>query len=131
MNKWCGTGRMTKDVDMRGTGTTSVAHFTLAVERRFTKGEEKADFISCIAFGKTAEWLEKYTHKGMKLEVVGRIQTGSYEKNGIKVYTTDVVVEEANFAESKKASEERNNAETETDGFINVSLEESGELPFA
>ena len=67
----------------------------------------------------------------MKLEVVGRIQTGSYEKNGVKVYTTDVVVEEANFAESKKASEERNNAETETDGFINVSLEESGELPFA
>lgn len=129
MNKWCGTGRMTKDADIRSAGETTVGHFTLAVERRFTKGEEKADFISCIAFGKTAEWLEKYTHKGMKLEVVGRIQTGSYEKNGVKVYTTDVVVEEANFAESKKASEEK--PQQDLDDFVMVPQDVDGELPFA
>lgn len=127
MNKWCGTGRMTKDADIRSAGETTVGHFTLAVDRRFKKGE--ADFITCVAFGKTAEWFEKYTHKGMKLEIVGRIQTGSYEKNGVKIYTTDVVVEEANFAESKKASEEK--PQQDIDDFINVPSDQEEELPFA
>ena len=127
MNKWCGTGRMTKDADIRSAGETTVGHFTLAVDRRFKKGE--ADFITCVAFGKTAEWFEKYTHKGMKLEIVGRIQTGSYEKNGVKIYTTDVVVEEANFAESKKASEEK--PQQDIDDFINVTSDQEEELPFA
>lgn len=127
MNKWCGTGRMTKDADIRSAGETTVGHFTLAVDRRFKKGE--ADFITCVAFGKTAEWFEKYTHKGMKLEIVGRIQTGSYEKNGVKIYTTDIVVEEANFAESKKASEEK--PQQDLDDFVMVPQDVDGELPFA
>jgi len=131
MNKWCGTGRLTKDPDIRATSDTNVARFTIACDRRFKKDGENADFISCVGFGKTAEFIEKYVRKGTKLEIVGRIQTGSYEKDGREIYTTDVVVEEANFAESKKASEERKSAETETDGFINVSLEDAGELPFA
>jgi len=127
MNKWCGTGRMTKDADIRSAGETTVGHFTLAVDRRFKKGE--ADFITCVAFGKTAEWFEKYTHKGMKLEIVGRIQTGSYEKNGVKIYTTDIVVEEANFAESKKSGEEK--PQQDIDDFINVTSDQEEELPFA
>lgn len=127
MNKWCGTGRMTKDADMRATSETTVARFTIACDRRFKKGE--ADFITCIAFGKTAEWFEKYTHKGMKLEIVGRIQTGSYEKNGVKIYTTDIVVEEANFAESKKSGEEK--PQQDNDDFINVTSDQEEELPFA
>lgn len=127
MNKWCGTGRMTKDADIRSAGETTVGHFTLAVDRRFKKGE--ADFITCVAFGKTAEWFEKYTHKGMKLEIVGRIQTGSYEKNGVKIYTTDIVVEEANFAESKKSGEEK--PQQDIDDFINVPSDQEEGLPFA
>lgn len=127
MNKWCGTGRMTKDADIRSSEETTVGHFTLAVDRRFKKGE--ADFITCVAFGKTAEWFEKYTHKGMKLEIVGRIQTGSYEKNGVKIYTTDIVVEEANFAESKKSGEEK--PQQDLDDFVMVPQDVDGELPFA
>lgn len=127
MNKWCGTGRMTKDADIRSAGETTVGHFTLAVDRRFKKGE--ADFITCVAFGKTAEWFEKYTHKGMKLEIVGRIQTGSYEKNGVKIYTTDIVVEEANFAESKKSGEEK--PQQDIDDFVNVPEDVEENLPFA
>lgn len=109
MNKWSGIGRMTKDPDVRETQSgTKIARFTLAVDRRFKKeGEQTADFISCIAFGKNAEFFEMYFHQGMKVAVVGRIQTGSYTKNdGTKVYTTDVVIEEQEFVEKKEAQTE-------------------------
>lgn len=127
MNKWCGTGRMTKDADMRATSETLVARFTIACDRRFKKDGENADFISCVAFGKTAEFIEKYTHKGTKLEIVGRIQTGSYEKDGRKIYTTDVVIESIEFAESKKKEQK----EEPEDDFVNVPEGVDEELPFA
>ena len=98
---------MTRDPDVRysaGESGTSVARYTLAVDRRFNKrdGEATADFISCVAFGRSAEFAEKYFHQGLKVVVTGRIQTGSYtNRDGNKVYTTDVVVEDQEFAESK------------------------------
>lgn len=110
MNKVILMGRLTRDPDIRYSGTDNqmaVARYTLAVDRRFKKdgGEDSADFISCVAFGKTAEFAEKYIRKGTKLLVEGRIQTGSYtNKDGQKVYTTDVVVENSEFAESKQTS---------------------------
>ena len=126
MNKWLGTGRLTKSPVISNANGTMVARFTLAVNRRFKKdGQDNADFISCVAFGKTAEWVEKYVQKGTKIEVDGRIQTGSYEKDGVRHYTTDIVVENADFAESKKASEQK-----EHDGFINVPEGVQGALPF-
>lgn len=130
MNHWSGTGRLTRDVDVKTTqDKKTVARFTLACDRRYRKeGQDNADFISCVAFDKTAEFLEKYTHKGMKLEVDGRIQTGSYEKDGVKHYTTDIFVESVGFAESKKAEEK---TEFETDGFINIPVGVAEEMPFA
>lgn len=91
-----------------GENQTAVARYTLAVDRRFRRegSDQNADFISCVAFGKSGEFAEKYLRKGMKIAVVGRIQTGSYtNRDGQKVYTTDVVVEDHEFAESKSASE--------------------------
>ncbi|MBO7733845.1 MAG: single-stranded DNA-binding protein [Methanobrevibacter sp.] len=112
MNKWVGMGRLTKDPEIR-TGNTQVARYTLAVDRRFSNSEEKTDFINIVAFGKSAEFAEKYLKKGMKILVTGRIQTGSYtDKDGKKVYTTDIVVEEQEFAESKNASSESSQATT-------------------
>lgn len=106
MNKVILCGRLTKDPEVRysqGENSTCVARYTLAVDRKYTKGEEKqADFISCVAFGKSGEFAEKYLKKGTKILVTGRIQTGSYEKDGKKIYTTDVVVEEHEFVEAKK-----------------------------
>jgi len=109
MNKVILMGRLTKDPDIRYSGAENnmaVARYTMAVDRRFKKDNEQgADFISCVAFGKTAEFAEKYLRKGTKILVEGRIQTGSYtNKDGQKVYTTDVVVENSEFAESKAAS---------------------------
>lgn len=104
-------GRLTRDPDIRysqGENAQAVARYTLAVDRRFRRqdGEQQADFISCVAFGRSAEFAEKYLHQGTKIVVSGRIQTGSYTRNdGTKVYTTDVVVEDQEFAESKGASE--------------------------
>ena len=106
MNKVILMGRLTRDPDVRysaGESGTSVARYTLAVDRRFNKrdGEATADFISCVAFGRSAEFAEKYFHQGLKVVVTGRIQTGSYtNRDGNKVYTTDVVVEDQEFAES-------------------------------
>ncbi len=139
MNHWNGTGRLTRDPDIRttqGQDQTVVARFTVACDRRFRKeGQAQADFISCVAFGKLAEWFEKYIHKGMKVEIDGRIQTGSYEKDGVKHYTTDIVVESASFAESKKAQGETAEApaepEADEDGFINAPEGIDSELPFA
>ena len=106
LNKVILCGRLTKDPDVRytqGENSTCVARYSLAVDRR---GKEKeADFINCVAFGKAGEFAEKYLKKGTKILVSGRIQTGSYEKDGKKVYTTDVVVEEHYFCESKSSGE--------------------------
>ena len=107
MNKAILTGRLTRDCEVRYSNedvTKAVARFTLAVDRRFKReGEPSADFINCVAFGKSAEFCEKYFRQGMKVEVCGRIQTGSYtNREGQKVYTTDIIVEEQGFCESKK-----------------------------
>lgn len=141
MNKWEGTGRLTRDPDVRwsqGQDQKCTARFTLAVNRRVkTDGGQQADFISCIAFGKTAEWIEKWTKQGTRVEVTGRIQTGSYtNREGQKVYTTDIVVEEIEFGESKKSAEEtgqkkRPEPKTDGDGFMNIPDEVDDEgLPF-
>lgn len=111
MNKVILMGRLTRDPDVRvstGERSMSIARYTLAVDRRTRRsdnGEQTADFISCVAFDRAAEFAEKYLHQGTKVVVTGRIQTGSYtNKDGQKVYTTDVVVEDQEFAESKAAS---------------------------
>ena len=111
MNKVILMGRLTRDPDVRysnGEQATAVARFTLAVDRRVARrdGEQTADFIGCVAFGRNAEFIEKYFRQGMRVTICGRIQTGSYtNRDGNKVYTTDVVVEEQEFAESRAASE--------------------------
>lgn len=109
MNKVILLGRLTKDPDVRqsqGAEQVTIARYTLAVNRRGKKQEgQQADFISCVAFGKAGEFAEKYLHKGTKICVSGRIQTGSYiRQDGTKAYTTDVVIEEQEFAESKADS---------------------------
>lgn len=107
MNKVALLGRLVRDPDIRRNGDTVIARYTLAVDRRFKReGDPSADFPNCVVFGKGAEFAEKYLRKGVKIAVVGRIQTGSYtNQQGDKVYTTDVVVEEQEFAESKSASQ--------------------------
>lgn len=139
MNKAVLMGRLTKDPEVRysqGEKPTAVARYTLAVDRKFKRdGEPNADFINCIAFGKNGEFAEKYLRKGMKIAVVGRIQTGSYTNNaGVKVYTTDVVVESCEFAESKNASQgERPQPmpQTGSDGFMSIPDGIDSELPFS
>ena len=106
MNKVVLVGRLTRDPEVRysqGDSATAVARYTLAVDRRFRRDDEPtADFISCVVFGRSAEFAEKYFHQGMRVSISGRIQTGSYtNKDGVKVYTTTVVVEEQEFAESR------------------------------
>ncbi|WP_251208349.1 single-stranded DNA-binding protein [Acetatifactor aquisgranensis] len=110
MNKVILIGRLTRDPEVRysqGETSMAIARYTLAVDRRGRReGEQSADFISCKAFGKAGEWAEKWLRKGIKIAITGRIQTGSYTNNeGQKVYTTDVIIEEQEFAESKAASE--------------------------
>lgn len=123
---------MTKDVETRYAGETAVARYSLAVDRKFKReGEQTADFINCVAFGKAGEFAEKYFRKGMKVAVTGRIQTGSYDnKEGQKVYTTDVVIEEQEFAESKGQSEEKPKPSTDADGVMSVPDGIEEELPF-
>ena len=112
MNKVILMGRLTRDPEVRysqGENALAIARYTLAVDRRNFRNngndEQTADFINCVAFGKSGEFAEKYFRKGMKIAITGRIQTGSYtNKDGVKVYTTDVVVEDQEFAESKNAS---------------------------
>lgn len=123
-------GRLTRDVEVRytqgGAESTCIARYTLACDRRFKRdGEPSADFINCVAFGKQGEFAEKYLRQGLKIAVVGRIQTGSYtNRDGQKVYTTDVVVEEQEFAESKKADVPQANpsayTKVDSDGFMNI-----------
>ena len=114
MNKVVLMGRLTRDPDVRysqGETPLAIARYTLAVDRRFKRnGEQDADFINCVAFGRTAEFAEKYLKQGTKMVVSGRIQTGSYtNRDGVKVYTTEVVIEEQDFAESKAAASQNNN----------------------
>ena len=109
MNKVILMGRLTRDPEVRysqGENNLAIARYTLAVDRRFQRNSDQtADFISCVAFGKAAEFAEKWFRQGIKVAISGRIQTGSYtNKDGVKVYTTEVVVEEQEFAESKNAS---------------------------
>ena len=111
MNKVILMGRLTRDPDVRysqGERATAVARYTLAVNRRFKRdGEPDADFVNCVAFGRAGEFAEKYFRQGIKIVISGRIQTGSYtNKDGIKVYTTDVIVEEQDFCESKAATDQ-------------------------
>lgn len=110
MNKIILMGRLVRDPEVRysqGEKATAVARFGFAVPRKFKRDNEPdCDFINCVAFGKQAEFIEKYTYKGIKLLIEGRIQTGSYtNKDGVKAYTTDVIVESCEFAESKNASQ--------------------------
>ena len=143
MNKVILIGRLVRDPEVRyGQENNAFARFTIAVDRRFRReGEEQqADFISCVAFRQRAEFLEKYCKKGIKLVVEGSIQTGSYtNKEGQKVYTTDVVVDNLEFAESKNASAGGNSfggsdfapmPQDAGDGFMNVPDDTDDELPF-
>ena len=145
MNKVILMGRLTRDAEVRysqGDASTAVARFSLAVDRRFKRDgdEQTADFINCVAFGRTGEFMERFGRKGTKFLVEGRIQTGSYtNKDGQRVYTTDVVVEQVEFAESK-ASNDNNGGYVPADrpspsgaagdGFMNIPDGIDEELPF-
>ena len=142
VNKVILMGRLTRDPDIRYVNgdekTTAIARYTLAVDRRVkTEGGQTADFISCVAFSKVADFTERYLHQGTKIVVEGRIQTGSYtNKDGQKVYTTEVVVENCEFAESKNESTTSGSSRPEPvnaagDGFMNIpdGVEDEG-LPF-
>ncbi len=143
MNKVELVGRLTRDPEVRyttGESANAIARFSVAVNRRFKNaaGSYDADFINCVAFGKTAEFIEKYFGKGMAIGLTGRIQTGSYtNKDGVKIYTTDVVVEEAEFVESKNngnatgaSNTPSNNNASSGDGFMNIPDGIDEELPF-
>lgn len=130
MNKVILMGRLTRDPETRNTNGLAITRYTLAVDRRYKdeNGETGADFLNIVAFGKAAEFADKYFRKGTKVLVNGRIQTGSYtNKDGNKVYTTDIVVEDQEFAESKR--DDKPQPTTNEDGFMNIPEEE--ELPFA
>ena len=144
MNKVILMGRLTRDPEVRygvGENSTAVARYTIAVDRRFKRdGEQSADFIGCVAFGRNAEFAEKYLRQGTKIVLTGRIQTGSYtNRDGQKVYTTDIVVEEQEFAERKTAAGNggQNNysrpaaAPSDVDGFMNIPEGIDDELPFS
>ena len=135
-------GRLTKEPDIRygGANNTAVARITLAVDRRFKQeGQPTADFINCLAFGKRAEFLEKYCQKGTKLVVEGSWQTGSYtNKDGQKIYTNDCLIENCEFAESKNTSGSNNGGgntpaqnNSAGDGFMNIPDGIEDELPFS
>lgn len=135
MNRVILMGRLTRDPEVRytaGEEAKAIARYTLAIDRRFKReGEATADFINCVAFGRQAEFAEKYFRQGIKILVTGRIQTGSYtNKEGRKVYTTDIVVEEQEFAE-KKTEESKPAAETDPDGFMNIPDGIDEDLPFS
>jgi len=155
MNKAILMGRLTREPEIRysqGGSNMCIARYTLAVDRRFSRDNEpSADFLPCVAFGKSGEFAEKYLHKGTKIMVTGRITTGSYaNKEGQKVYTTEITVEEQEFCESKAASagsggggnyggqqsqqnrgtQQRSSMPTDKDGFMQVSDDISDQLPF-
>lgn len=147
MNKVVLMGRLTKDPEVRysknGDKNIAIARYTLAIDRRVknSEGQQSADFINCVAFGGAGEFAEKYLHKGMKMVVIGRLQTGSYtNKDGQKIYTTDVVVEDQEFAESKGSNSDREARDKATmeaagytqdeNGFMSIPDGIDEELPF-
>ena len=148
MNKVILMGRLTRDPEVRysqGDNSMAIARYTLAVDRRFNRNndENSADFIGCVAFGRAGEFAEKHFRKGLKVLVTGRIQTGSYtNRDGVKVYTTDVVVEDQEFAESKAAAASNGGGYQQAapsrpeptqaagDGFMNIPDAIDEELPF-
>lgn len=125
MNKTQLIGRVTKDLDLTQTANSCYCKFTVAVNRR--KKDDGADFINCTAWGKTAEVMTKYVHKGDRVALVGHIQTGSYEKDGRKHYTTDVIVDELEFLESKKQETTQNE---NPDDFLTIPEGAESDLPF-
>ena len=145
MNKVILMGRLTRDPEVRygaGENSTAVARYTIAVDRRFKRdGEQNADFIGCVASGRNAEFAEKHLRQGTKIVLTGRIQTGSYtNRDGQKVYTTDIVVEEQEFAESKAAAagnggqgnySRASSAPSDANGFMNIPDGIDDELPFS
>ena len=153
MNKVVLMGRLTRDPEVRysqGENATAIARYTLAVDRTFKRdGEQTADFINCVVFGRSAEFAERYFRQGTKIAISGRIQTGSYtNKDGVKVYTTEVVVDEQEFAESKAASANNSGFQPQGgyqqaapakpspnaaigDGFMNIPDGIDEELPFS
>ena len=136
MNRVILMGRLTKNPEIKYAGKENdmaVARYTLAVNRRYKReGEQEADFISCVTFGKSAEFAQKYLRKGIRIVVSGRISTGNYnDKDGKTIYTTDVIVEEHEFAQNKESnpsSETEKEAGNDSDGFMNVPDDE--EIPF-
>ena len=149
MNKVILMGRLVRDPEVRysqGEEPMAIARFSLAVDRRVARNNQEgqtADFIGCVAFGKNGEFVEKYLRKGTKIAMTGRIQTGSYtNKEGVKIYTTDIVAEEFEFAESKNAGNNMNvqgqqatttsnsSSFTDADGFMNIPDGIEEELPF-
>lgn len=148
MNKVVLVGRLTRDPEVRysqGDSATAVARYTVAVDRRFKRDNEpSADFIPCVVFGRSAEFAERYFRQGMRVSISGRIQTGSYtNRDGVKVYTTEVIVEEQEFAESRAESEANRNSYRQAapspapspsvdagDGFMNIPDGIDEELPF-
>lgn len=149
MNKVILMGRLTRDPEVRyttGDNSMAIARYTLAVDRKYTKNnnENTADFLNCVCFGKAAEFVEKYFKKGTKIAVTGRLQTGSYtNRDGVKVYTTDVVVEEQEFAESKNSEQPAGGQKAQKakkqpapreeegmDGFMNIPDGIDEQLPF-
>ena len=144
MNKVILMGRLTRDPEVRygaGENSTAVARYTIAVDRRFKRdGEQNADFIGCVAFGRNTEFAEKYLRQGTKIVLTGRIQTGSYtNRDGQKVYTTDIVVEEQEFAESKavaagnsgQGNYSRSSSPSDANGFMTIPDNIDAELPFS
>lgn len=139
MNKVILIGRLVKDPDIRmGTNDTTIARYTLAVDRQYRKNNERtSDFINCVALGKNGEFAEKYLHKGMKIAVVGSWQTGNYtDKDGKKIYTNDCLVVSQEFAESKKSQSDEQSQppvpspEQDASGFMDMPSIMDDELPF-
>lgn len=137
MNKFIGIGRLCADPTIKYSSDIAIASFSIAIDRKYKRdGEPTADFLKCIAFKKQAEFAEKYLRKGTKIAFTGHIQTGSYtNREGQKVYTTDIVIDELEFCESKNASSNQETTQTEPEttsdtGFVNIPDEIDAELPF-
>lgn len=141
MNKVILMGRLTRDPEVRysqGDNASAVARYTLAVDRKYNREQQSADFINCVAFGRAAEFAERYLRQGTKIAITGHIQTGSYtNRDGQKVYTTDIIIEEQEFAESKGSTQTSSNQPAPTprgdigDGFMNIPDGIDEELPFS
>lgn len=139
MNKVILLGRLTSEPEIRytaGENGTAIARYTLAVDRKYNRDQQSADFIRCVAFGKSAEFTEKYLHKGTKIAVTGHLQTGKYtNKDGVTTYTVDVIIEEQEFAESKKNSQGSSNdgsrpSPSSGEGFMDIPDDIADDLPF-